>query len=215
MKQVVRILSASIIAIAATLCGCSESCRQEAQPAKPTNSSEAVIATIMSRRSVRNYLPQPVGRDTMEIITFCGIQAPNAMNKQGWEVRVVDSPEFLNGLTKLFVAENPQMAEAPGFRNMFRNAPTVVFIAAPEGDYAGVDCGLLGENMILTAWSMGIGSCCLGGPVRFMKTEAAADYLKRLNFSEGYTLLYAIGFGHPAESPEAKPRDDTKIAFID
>ena len=76
-------------------------------------------------------------------------------------------------------------------------------------------CGLLGANMILTAQSMGIGSCCLGGPVRFMKSPAAAGYLKKLDFSDGYELLYAIAFGYPDEAPAAKPRDTSKVKFID
>ena len=28
------------------------------------------------------------------------------MNKQSWEVRVVDNPEFINGLTEIFKKEN-------------------------------------------------------------------------------------------------------------
>lgn len=129
------------------------------------------------------------------------------MNKQSWEVRVVDNPEFINGLTEIFKKENPKAAERPGFQNMFNNAPTVVFIANdPAYDMSQIDCGLLGENMILSAWSMGIGSCCLGGPVRFMKSPAAVEYMKKLGFSEGYELLYAIAFGYPDEMPAAKPR---------
>lgn len=185
------------------------------KPASGADRADAVIETIMSRRSVRDYLARPVPRDTMELIARCGINAPNAMNRQEWEIRIVDNPDFIDGVTALFVKENPDMALNSGFRNMFRNAPTVVFIAAPESAYSGVNCGLLGENMILAAWSMGIGSCCLGGPVAFMKSEAAADYLAQLNFSEGYTLLYAIGFGFPAETPEARPRDESKIVFVD
>lgn len=215
MKLFKGLAYASIITIAATLGSCNSSCDNSSQTVSSADNSEAVINTIMSRRSVRDYRPQPVGRDTMAIIARCGINAPNAMNRQSWEIRIVDNPEFINGLTELFVAENPQMAQSTSFRNMFRNAPTIAFIAAPQGEYSGVDCGLLGENMILAAWSMGIGSCCLGGPVRFMKSEAAADYLARLNFSDGYTLLYAIGFGYPTEAPEAKPRDESKVAFID
>ena len=100
---------------------------------------------------------------------------------------------------------------------MFRNAPTVVFIANdPSYELSQIDCGLLGENMILAAQSMGIGSCCLGSPIRFMLTEPeAAEYVKRLELPEGYNLLYCIAFGHPDESPEAKPRDTSKIKFID
>lgn len=179
--------------------------------------SNAVIETIMSRRSIRKYKPQPVNRDTMQIITDCGINAPNGMNKQSWEVRIVDNPDFINGITEVYKKANPKAAEDPSFKNMFRNAPTVAFIAHDPGyDCSQIDCGLLGENMILSAWSMGIGSCCLGGPVRFINTHPeAAPYLQQLGFSEGYRLLYCIAFGHPDETPAAKPRKKEKVMFVE
>lgn len=112
---------------------------------------------------------------------------------------------------------NPSVANDKNFRNAFRNAPTVVFIANDtKYDLSQVDCGLLGGNMILSAWSMGVGSCCLGGIVRFMKeNEEATSYMEQLGFSEGYELLYAIGFGYPDEQPEAKPRRTDKVKYID
>lgn len=201
---------------------CLSSCGGQAKQARPAAGNEAdstnqVIETIMARRSVRKYLPQPVNRDTMQVILDCGINAPNGQNKQSWAIRVVDNPEFINGLTEVYKKANPKVAEDPNFRNMFRNAPTVVFIANDTAyDFSQVDCGLLGENMILSAWSMGIGSCCLGGPIRFMKTDpGAAEYLKRLNIPEGYDLLYCIAFGYPDESPAAKPRDASKVMFVE
>lgn len=203
------------------LCGCSASTSkgeetEKVEATKQSSVSNQVVETIMSRRSIRKYKPQPVEREKMEQIINCGINAPNGMNKQSWEIRVVDNPEFINGITDLYKKENPKAAERPGFKNMFNNAPTVVFIANdPSYELSQIDCGLLGENMVLSAWSMGIGSCCLGGPVRFMKSPAAADYLKRLKFSEGYELLYAIAFGYPDETPAAKPRKAEKVRFID
>ena len=201
---------------------CLSSCGGQTQQAQPAAANEAdstnqVIETIMARRSVRKYLPQPVNRDTMQVILDCGINAPNGQNKQSWVIRVVDNPEFINGLTEVYKKANPKAVEDPDFRNMFRNAPTVVFIANDTAyDFSQVDCGLLGENMILSAWSMGIGSCCLGGPIRFMKTDpGAAEYLKRLNIPEGYDLLYCIAFGYPDESPAAKPRDASKVMFVE
>ena len=179
--------------------------------------SNTVIETIMSRRSIRKYKPEPVSRDTMETILECGINAPNGMNKQSWEIRVVDNPDFINGITGVYKKANPKAAEDPSFKNMFRNAPTVVFIAHDPGyDCSQIDCGLLGENMILSAWSMGIGSCCLGGPVRFINTNPeAAPYLQKLGFSEGYRLLCCIAFGHPDETPAAKPRSKEKIKYVE
>ena len=145
-------------------CSCGAQVQKETQVANANESKEnAVIETIMSRRSIRQYKPQAVNRDTMQIILDCGINAPNGQNKQSWEVRVVDNPDFINGITEIYKKENPKAAEDPKFKNMFRNASTVVFIANdPSYDLSQIDCGLLGENMILSAWSMGIGSCCLG-----------------------------------------------------
>lgn len=201
---------------------CLASCGGQTQQAQlaaecTTDTTNQVIETIMARRSVRKYLPQPVNRDTMQVILDCGINAPNGQNKQSWAVRVVDNPEFINGLTEVYKKANPKVADDPNFRNMFRNAPTVVFIANDTTyDFSQVDCGLMGENMILSAWSMGIGSCCLGSPIRFMKTDpGAAEYLKRLNIPEGYDLLYCIAFGYPDESPAAKPRDASKVMFVE
>ena len=205
------------LCLCATLGSCTSTTQQNANATAPEiNPSDVVIENIMTRRSIRKYKPQPVNRDTMQIILNCGINAPNGMNKQSWEVRVVDNPEFINGVTELFKKANPKAAEYPSFKNMFRNAPTVAFIANdPSYNCSQIDCGLLGGNMMLSAWSMGIGSCCLGGPAAFMRSPEAAEYLKKLGFSEGYELLYCIAFGYPDETPAAKPRDAGKVKFVD
>lgn len=204
------------LCLCAAITGCATGTQKEEATAKETNKADAVIETIMTRRSIRQYQPKPVDRDTMQIILNCGINAPNGMNKQSWEVRVVDNADFINGVTELYKKANPKAAEDPSFKNMFRNAPTVVFIANdPSYNCSQIDCGLLGENMILSAWSMGIGSCCLGGPAAFLKSPEAAEFLNRLEFSEGYELLYCIAFGYPDESPAAKPRIQEKVRFIE
>lgn len=181
-----------------------------------TNSdSNAVIETIMARRSIRQYKDQPVEREKLEQIVECGINAPSGMNKQPWQVRVVDDPEYINGITKIFVEADSTRKDDPGFKNMFRNAHAVIFIASPRDGSGQLDCGLLGENMLLAAQSLGLGTCCLGGPVRFMVAdEKAKPYVDRLELPEDYQLLYAIAVGYPDEEPEAKPRDASKVKFI-
>lgn len=178
--------------------------------------SDAVIETIMTRRSVRAYRPEAVEREAMQCIAECGINAPSGMNSQPWAVRIVDSKEYIDALTALYVAARPEAAADPSFSNMFRNAPTVAFIASPADGSGEFDCGLLAENMMLAAWSMGIGSCCLGSPVGFMlSSPEAAPYIERLHLPDGYRLLYAIGFGYPAEEPQAKERDAGKVRFVE
>lgn len=151
MKSVkVMLLGASLLMLSA--CGPQVQKESEATVTEKSN-SEAIIETILSRRSVRKYKPEAVNRDTMKVILECGINAPNGQNKQSWAVRVVDNPEFLNGVSEIFKQKNPKAAEDPNFKNMFRNAPTVVFIGNDTSyDCSQIDCGLLGENMVLAAW---------------------------------------------------------------
>lgn len=175
MKKFVKSLAVVLVAISTVGC-CSEK-----QCGEVCSKEEALYEVIMTRRSIRDYKEEPVCREQMAKILEAGIYAPSAMNMQPWAVRVVDNKEFIDGVTAIAVASNPQIAEQPGFRNFFRNAPTVAFIACPEESYSGeYDCGLLSQNMMLSAWSMGIGSCCLGSVIPVMNMEEAKPYMERL-----------------------------------
>lgn len=220
MKKVLSILLAGCCVC--SLISCGQSAQKDTTKAgteeavQSVQVENSVVETIMTRRSIRQYKPQAVEREKMQTIVECGINAPNAMNRQAWEVRVVDNADYINGVTGLYKKANPKVAEDPTFKNMFRNAPTVVFIARDtQSESSPFDCGLLAENMMISAWSMGIGSCCLGTPARFMRSPEAAEYLQKLGFSEGYELLYCIGFGYPDETPAAKPRDAAKVKFVE
>ncbi|MCA1854556.1 nitroreductase [Massilia oculi] len=50
---------------------------------------EAVDAAIMSRRSVRAFLPQPVAREDIERILEVAARAPSGTNTQPWKVHVL------------------------------------------------------------------------------------------------------------------------------
>ncbi len=203
-----------IAAVAAMLSGCD--CKDKAEVTTTVETENSVIETIMARRSVRQYKDTPVEREKLMQIAECGINAPSGMNSQPWEVRIVDNPEYINGITEVFLAADESRQAGPAFKNMFRNAPAVIFIASPADGSGQLDCGLLGENMLLAAQSLGLATCCLGGPIRFMTTDPGAKpYLDRLNIPETHRLLYAIAVGYPDESPEAKPRDASKVQFVD
>lgn len=187
-------------------------CAQQQNNAR-TEEGNAVIENIMSRRSIRAYKPCTVARDTMQTILECGINAPSGMNRQSWEVRVVDNPETMAEIVQLMAAGNPDV-DPGAIKGCFRGAPVMVFIANdPAYDFSVIDSGLLSENIMLSGWSLGVGSVCLGSPVRFLRN--APEALAKLGFSEGYTPVICIGMGYPAESPEAKPRDFGKVRFVD
>ena len=175
-----------------------------------------VLSNIMARRSVRKYLDKPVEHDKLEVIVRAGINAPSGMNRQPWIVRVVEDQQLIADVNEVFKRNNPeQVARDPSFKNMFRNAPNLICVCTPAEGGGELDAGLLGENMMLAAQAMGLGTCCLGGPVRFLNTNADARFfLDRLDIPEGYKLNYILAIGYPDEQPEAKPRDASKVKYI-
>ncbi len=175
-----------------------------------------VLSNIMARRSIRKYLDKPVEHEKLEMVVNAGINAPSGMNRQPWIIRVVEDQQLIADVTEVYKRNNPeQVKRDKDFKNMFRNAPNLICVCTPAEGGGELDAGLLGENMMLAAQSMGLGTCCLGGPVRFLNSNADAKFfLDRLNIPEGYKLNYILAIGYPDEQPEAKPRDASKVHYI-
>lgn len=172
------------------------------------NDADSLERVISSRRSIRRYTGQTVSREVLDRIVQNGLKAPSGMNRQSYELRIVDSPELLEDISR---------SVNPGSKSIFAGAPAVIFIAhGTSYDLSQVDCGLLAQNIMLSAQSLGLGSCCMGAPVRQMlASEACAPYIEKLAFSRDYSLLIVIAIGYPDESPAARPRKDKMVRYID
>lgn len=156
-----------------------------------------VLSAIMSRRSIRKYLDKPVEHEKLEIIAKAGINAPSAMNRQQWQIRVVEDQQFMSQ-----------------YKSMFRGAPNIICVCTPKGE-TEFNAGLMSENIMIAAQSMGLGTVCLGGPVREMNADGKyKSFLDKLEIPDDYKLSYIIGVGYPNEQPEARPRDASKVKFI-
>ena len=204
MKTINTILAAACIIMAAA-------CNQQEKQVEMKNE---VIENIMSRRSIRAYKDMPVEREVLNKIMECGIQAPNGQNKQSWEIRVVDNKQLLDQMSQAMGEAHPGNDFA---QKCFRGAPVMVFIARDLSyDFSAYDCGLMAENMMLSAWSLGVGSICLGSPVVFLTdNEICKPLVDRLGFSEGYELCLCVGLGYADEAPEITPRDMGKVKFVE
>lgn len=199
----------SALFLSSLLVGCASPSGKTAVDAN--SKSEAVNDVIMTRRSIRSYKQIPVSRDTLQSILDAGINAPSGQNKQSWEIRVADNPETMQSIVEAMALSNPDVVN-PG--SCFRGAPVMLFIAKDDSyPFSAIDCGLLSGNIMLSAWSMGVGSICLGSPIGFIKNSP--ELLEMLGFSENYSLAICIGLGYPDEAPEAKPRDKAKYRFLD
>lgn len=191
-----RLLLSFAVALATCLCGFSQS------------KTDVLEDVISSRRSIRKYTEQKVDRAVLDRIVKNGLLAPSGMNAQSYELRIVDDPELLEAISR---------SVSPSRKSIFVGATAVIFIANGESyDLSQVDCGLLSQNIMLSAHSLGLGSCCMGAPVRQMQnSDACAKYIEKLGFSKGYNLLLAIALGYPAEQPSSRPRKDSMVKYVE
>ncbi|MDR1592121.1 MAG: nitroreductase [Prevotellaceae bacterium] len=189
-------------------------------PVKSTENTEnqanVVVENILNRRSIRSYKPDQISSDVLDTLILCAINAPSAINRQPWEVRFVQNVELIRALEEgnaaYQKAQNPSR-EPSG--EAFYGAPTIAIVAyEKEFGFGQLDCGWLGENILLAAESLNLGTCVIGSVRPFLTSEAGKDVLAQLQFSEGYEVLYGIAIGYKNQFPEAKPRDASKVQVI-
>jgi len=77
------------------------------------DSIAAVDHAITSRRSIRQFLPTPVPRETIEDILRVASRAPSGTNTQPWQVHVLTGQTLQTLVDKIMAAYNdPAQAEA-------------------------------------------------------------------------------------------------------
>lgn len=180
------------------------SCLQAQKKMEATeNKQETVVNNIMNRRSIRAYKPQQVEKSKIDTIMLCAVNAPSANNKQPWEVRVIQNQELLNKIKVLN-------------ENIFHNSPTVIVVARDTtNNYSALDCGLLTQNILLSAESMDLGTCPLGGLGRLLESPEAKEIKDALKLPEGYEVILAISLGYKDQVLPTKTKDITKVQYID
>jgi nitroreductase len=160
---------------------------------------------VVSRRTIRQFKPVPVARPILEKIVNAGRLAPSAGNMQPLEFVVVDDGETRGRIFPClrwagYIAPegNPKRGQEP----MAYIFP-IINLSVREKGYEN-DVGAAVENLILTAWEEGVGTCWL---ISVERGKAAAI----LNIPEGYRVDSVIALGYPAESPVVEVfRDSVK-----
>ncbi len=186
-----------------------------------------VIEAIKNRRSMRSYDTKAVPRDILHSIIEAGNEAPSAMNSQPWRFEVVEDGEAKKKLlgaalprakkvteaikdvdSERYEAIKKRYAELPD--PVYYSAPTIVFVIG-NGPYAAHSCPLACENMMLAAYSLGLGSCWVG--FGSMVTDDA-DVRRLLELKEGDAIFGPILLGYPKTHPPRPPKKDPKVKWV-
>lgn len=150
-----------------------------------------VLEAIRGRRSIRRFKPEEVSDKLIGEILDAARWAPSSKNGQPWEFIVIKSKE-----TKLKLAK---LAPYGGF---IAEAPVAIAVVtdprkSPRFHLEDGSCAV--QNMILAAWSLGLGTCWIG-------TMDREEAKQTLGIPKHLHLLTVIPIGYPAEEPPPPSR---------
>ncbi len=177
---------------------------------KPPKVELNIFETILARRSVRSYTPQPIDATTLRILLDAAVRAPTAMHEEPLGFVIVQDKQALQILSDrakpLFIAElerrrrNIDIFNRPGF-NIFYDAGTLIIICARFNEhFVAADCWLAAENLMLAACAMGLGTCVIGAALPALSIPEVKD---SLGISDKFAAVASIIVGYP--SGETKP----------
>jgi len=188
-----------------------------------------VIEAINKRRSIRGYEQKPIPRDIINTIIKAGNQAPCMAGQddkgvlfQPWRFVVVEDPKFKQKLLqtalpiwKNFI-ESIRDADPDNYKKVMRlyeameepkdpiyySAPVILFVIGPADNPNPISCALACENIMLAAYSLGLGSCYTGfGSM----VKGDAEIAQALELKDNERIYGPILLGYPKDMPEAEP----------
>ena len=158
----------------------------------------SLLDVILSRRSIRRYENKEIPKDVLDQIVEAGRQSPSAMNVQPYRFVIVKKSEIKKEMKSIF-------------SRFLEKAPVIIVgCANPKSRLAGkwaiVDTSIALQNMVLAAWSLGVGSCWIGS-FNEKKTKQA------LKIPEDGKVVGLLTLGYPAETPKPRKKKSTDELF--
>ena len=159
----------------------------------------SLIDLILTRRSIRRYQEKDISEDILRQILETARQAPSAVNRQPIRFVVVNDKDILKNLCDNLITR------------FVKKAPLAIAGLADTkslltGKWAVVDATIAMENMVIAAWSLGIGSCWIGA-CNEKKVK------KLLKIPDKWKLVALITFGYPDEHPKQRKKKSFEKMF--
>lgn len=150
-----------------------------------------IFDLVRSKRAVRQFKDEPLPEGVIQQILQAGRLSGSAKNSQPWHFVAVQNRETLMALSK-----------CGGYAGHLASAALGVALVTDDPFKritVPFDLGRAAQNMMLVAWSLGVGS------------EMATIYqpdkaCQILGVPPQYTIPWCISFGYPAELPDHPPR---------
>lgn len=170
-----------------------------------------VISNIISRRSVRAFKSDMISKSDLELILEAGRYAPTGRGNQSPIIIAVTNKELRDRLSKM----NADIMGTDG--DPFYGAPVVLIVLAsrayPTYIYDGT---LVMQNLMLSAHSLGIGSCWIHRAKEEFSSPEGKEILRALGIEGDYEGIGHCVLGYADEEPrEARPRKSDYVYYVE
>lgn len=159
-----------------------------------------ILEAIRTRRSIRKYKSTPIPEDLLKEVLSAARMAPSGANAQPWKLIVVADEDTKLRLVQAcngqkFIAEAPVIIAGCGFPDDAYGT-----IGGYMNGYV-MDVTIAMDHLILTAASVGLGTCWIGA----FKEEKVREVL---GLPEDVKVVALTPLGYPDETPAKRPRKD-------
>jgi coenzyme F420-0:L-glutamate ligase/coenzyme F420-1:gamma-L-glutamate ligase len=188
----------------------------------------AILDNLLSRRSIRRYLPDPVPRELIERLLTAAIWSPSAHNRQPWRFAVVETQSQKEYLARAMgarlrrdlaadgVPESAIEADASRSYSRLTSAPVLIVLCLSMVDMdvyndekrnrneylmAVQSVAMAGQNILLAAYDAGLGACWMCAPL--FCPDVVCD---TLNLPDDWQPQAILTIGYPAETREKTRR---------
>ena len=150
------------------------------------------LEALVTRRSTRNYKPDPVEQEKIDKILEAGRQAPSGGNNQTSHFFVIRNREVLD---KLIVMTEKAFAAMEATENTYASMKHSIN-ASKKGGY--VFCYNAPENMMVAANALDLGSCWINQLKWLNEDTEIVEYLRGFGMKENERVYGAVIIGYPA-----------------
>ena len=155
-----------------------------------------VYRCIRTRVAVKSFIPDTIPEPAVKKILRAARWAPSQRNRQPWHLIVISDRQTLNQISSL-TSSGAYIAEAP----------IAIAILMEDARMPQFDAGRLIENMLLVAWSEGIGTSFVGG----FDHEKVKELL---HVPQSMEFITVMPFGYPTEAGRSGGKRRKELAEI-
>ena len=169
------------------------------------------MKTLLGRRSIRSFRPEPLKKEDLDAIVEAGLYAPSAKNLQSTRLVAVQDSATIAQLSAVNARIWGNEDADP-----FYGAPAVIVVLSDSSFPNWIQDGsLVMGNLMNAAASMGVGSCWINRAMETFDLPEGKALLAKWGLGENWKGVGNCILGYTDEDVLGdKPRKESRVLYV-